>query len=120
MAFFDVFGILTCVRYNKHPPMCEMTPGELADMWQRDFPEWNADNLHTKGVIDVTGEKYKFVVNTHPMIALLRTNEEMLHQKVDSHLQADGQFYKVSHQVIGMCCITLRREVFGVDSDGLF
>lgn len=93
---------------------------DIDDVWKRDYPAWNVENLHTEGVLEVVGEQYRFVVDTHPIMVLLRHNEKVTGYVLDENPMCYGNYRGVPWKLIKECCITLRREVFGVDSDGLF
>lgn len=98
----------------------EPSHDETNDPWKGDYAAWNVDNLDTEGVLYVPGEPYCLVIDTHPIITLLRHNEDSINCKLDDVEKFDGKFYRVCHQVIKYSCITLRREVFGVICSELF
>lgn len=79
--------------------------------WRAKYPSFNASNLETNGVIPVQGFNYVFVNHEHPAIALLRVNKDLLGADIDSQQLIDGQWYKVSRQVLTSCCNTLRTKV---------
>jgi hypothetical protein len=79
--------------------------------WRAKYPNFNASNLETNGVIPVQGFNYIFVHHEHPAIALLRVNKDLLGADIDQQNLIDGQWYKVSKQVLTSCCNTLRTKV---------
>ncbi len=83
--------------------------------WNRDFGEWNAENLHIHGIMYVPGLSHKYVIVTHPIIALLRYNQKLIGKSMDSFPIIDGQYYKVSIAVFDICCHTLKSSVLSVD-----
>lgn len=79
--------------------------------WRSKYPNFNASNLETNGVIPVQGFNYIFVHHEHPAIALLRVNKDLLGADIDQQTLIDGQWYKVARQVLSSCCNTLRTKV---------
>lgn len=80
--------------------------------WEREFGEWNEDNLETHGVISVSNASFVFVSTAHPVISLIKENAFMFDVNIDDIPQKDGQFYKVSTQVLTSCCDTIRTYIF--------
>ena len=95
-------------------PATESVGCQTGYIWDRDFAEWNAENLHTHGVLDVSDLPFKFVIDSHPIIALLRANEHLIGRGINDVPKVD-KYYKVSNQVINHCCQTLQEKVLGVD-----
>lgn len=79
--------------------------------WRKSFPEYTEGNLDTHNILEVQGCPYVFVHEKHPVIHLLRANPEMLGSEIDGHTKIDGEWFKVSKQVLGTCCATLRAKV---------
>lgn len=79
--------------------------------WRKEFPQYNATNLDTQGVLNVQGETYVFVSKSHPAIQVLRSNKERLKQDIDDAPLIDGEWYKVARQVMAMCTQQLRQKV---------
>lgn len=79
--------------------------------WRAKYPNYNANNLETNGVLPVTGFNYLFVNHEHPAIALLRANKDILGADIDEQKLIDGCWYKLSRQVLMTCCNTLRTKV---------
>ena len=79
--------------------------------WRSNYPEYNEKNLDTHNVLEVNGMPYVFVHERHPVISLLRSNSEIIGSKIDDHTKIDGEWFKVSKQVLSTCCQTLRAKV---------
>lgn len=79
--------------------------------WRQQYREYTADNLATHNVLPVSGMPYVFVHETHPVIALLRANTEVIGTKVDEAAKIDGEWFKVSKQVLDTCCQVLQNKV---------
>jgi hypothetical protein len=79
--------------------------------WRQQYSKWNKQNLEKEGVIDIPNQPFYFVHMNHPIIGLLRHNQEMLNQKVDDMPLVDKQWFKLSRQVVNECCKTLRQQV---------
>jgi len=79
--------------------------------WRANYRDYNADNLTTHNVLEVSGMPYVFVHESHPVISLLRANTELLGTKLDDHAKIDGEWYKVGKQVLNTCCATLQTKV---------
>jgi hypothetical protein len=79
--------------------------------WRAQYPEYNINNLDTHGVLNVQGEGFVFVSKTHPVIDLLRLNKDILNADIDSQALIDGQWLKVTKQVMTTCCQQLKTKV---------
>lgn len=77
--------------------------------FRRRYPEFTKDNLKTLGVIE--GDDCFFVEENHPVIDLLRSNEQELGISIDKYPREDGKYVKVSPQVMEHCCEVLRTKV---------
>ena len=75
--------------------------------WRKNYPEYTDTNLDTQNVLPVKNCPYVFVHEKHPVVALLRANSDMLGSKIDDHTKIDGEWFKISRQVLGTCCQTL-------------
>jgi hypothetical protein len=62
--------------------------------WRAQYPEYNAANLETQGVLNVQGEGFVFVSKTHPVIDLLRANKDVLNADIDSQPLIDDQWVR--------------------------
>lgn len=79
--------------------------------WRSKYPAYNAQNLETQGVLQVNGQNYVFVNENHPVIELLRQNKTLLNADIDSQQRIDGEWLKITKQVMSTCCQTLRNRV---------
>ena len=79
--------------------------------WHTQFPQYTAANLDTHGVIPVNNQPFVFVDCQHPVISLLRHNSHLIGCDIDSQKRMDNQYFKISKQVLQICCDTLRRKV---------
>lgn len=79
--------------------------------WRKDFPKWTAANLETEGVLNVENNPWVFVHQDHPVISLLRHNAGLIGCQIDDQPRIDGQWFKVTRQVLAACCSTLRSNV---------
>jgi hypothetical protein len=79
--------------------------------WRNLYPQYNTNNLESQGIMEVKGCPYVFVSQGHPAINLLRANSDLLGQDIDSQQKIDGEWFKVSRQVVMQCCKTLRNDV---------
>jgi len=79
--------------------------------WRSKYPSYNANNLEKEGVLQVSGQPYLFVSQTHPVIDLLRQNAAHLNADISQQPLIDGEWYKITKQVMGTCCATLRTKV---------
>lgn len=91
----------------------QVTDAASADSveWRSKYPNFNATNLDTTGILVVHGCNYLFVHQKHPVIDLLRVNKDMLGADIDAQQLIDDQYYKVAQQVFQTCCKTLRAKV---------
>jgi hypothetical protein len=101
------------MSYNNTPHMLFEADASSQDdnEWRLLYAEYNADNLATHNVLPVSGMPYVFVHENHPVISLMRANADMLGTKVDDHAKIDGEWFKVSKQVLSSCCATLQSKV---------
>lgn len=79
--------------------------------WRQRYPQYNAGNLDTHGTLQVTGQPYLFVSQKHPVIELLKQNAELLNADITTQPLIDGEWYKLTKQVMSTCCQTLKTKV---------
>lgn len=79
--------------------------------WRNKYPEYNDSNLESEGVITLDKRAYMFVHKDHPVIEMLRCNKDVLSANIDDQPLVDGQFYKITTQVMKTMCNTLRTKV---------
>jgi hypothetical protein len=101
------------VSYNTHPQILFEADASQSEgfEWRKMFPEYTDANLDSHNILEVAGCPYVFVHEKHPIIHLLRANHEILGSKIDDHVKIDGEWFKVSKQVLQTCCHTLRTKV---------
>ena len=87
------------------------TDSEESSRWRQMYPQYNASNLETMNVLNVTGQAYVFVDQNHPVIQLLRDNAEVLNADISGQPLIDNRWYKMTRQVLSSCCATLRQKV---------
>ena len=105
----------TCLpkSHNANPLCLYKNDATSADsvMWRASYPEYNSENLESHNVLNVTGEPYVFVSKAHPVIDLLRANKDVLNANIDDSTMIDGQWFKVTRQVMSTCCQQLRSKI---------
>jgi hypothetical protein len=79
--------------------------------WRAKYPNYNANNLESEGVLQVAGQLYVFVSKGHPVVELLRSNADKLNARIDEQPLIDGEWYKITKQVFSQCCQALRAKV---------
>jgi len=79
--------------------------------WRQKYPQYNANNLDTHGTLQVTGQPYLFVSQSHPVIELLKQNADLLNADITTQPLIDGEWYKLTKQVMSTCCNTLKTKV---------
>ena len=89
---------------------CDSSTQENA-AWRQQYGKWNKQNLEKEGVIDIPNQPFYFVHMNHPVIGLLRHNQDMITCDVDKMPMVDKQWFKLSRQVLNECCKTLRQQV---------
>jgi len=101
------------MSYNNTPhTLFEADTNTSEDLeWRQQYREYTADNLATHNILPVMGMPYVFVHETHPIIALLRANSDVVGTKVDESAKIDGEWFKVSKQVVDTCCNVLQSKV---------
>ena len=62
-------------------------------------------------MLQVNGQSYIFVSQHHPVVALLHQNAEHLNADISQQQLIDGEWYKITRQVMSTCCATLRSQV---------
>lgn len=99
--------------HNSSPCVCFSAEQDSSEgiEWRSKYPQYNTQNLETQGVLQVNGQSYVFVNENHPVIELLRQNAALLNADIDSQQKIDGEWFKITKQVMGTCCQTLRHKV---------
>lgn len=108
------FAFTTLAKSHQQTPMTVFEAndnnGEGLE-WRSKFPSYNANNLESEGVLQVTGQNYLFVNKNHPAIQVLRTNKAKLTQSIDDQPLIDDEWYKITKQVFAHCCGALRAKI---------
>jgi len=79
--------------------------------WRQQYGKWNNSNLEEEGVIPVPNHPFLFVHLNHPVVGLLRHNSELIGCDVDKMPRMEGQYIRLTRQVMNECCKTLRTQV---------
>ena len=79
--------------------------------WRQMYSQWNHSNLETQGVMEVNNQPFVFVNMRHPVVGLLRHNADLIGCHIDSQPVIDGEWYKITRQVLSTCCSTIRAKV---------
>jgi len=89
-------------------------PGMQQDaVWRTSYSRWNKSNLETEGVMDTAHHPYVFAELGHPVVGILKFNAPMIGCDIEKQPKFDGQYYKITRQVMAACCHTLRTQVLG-------
>ena len=106
---------LTCLSSCHNPTPITVFEADASNAecveWRNRYPQYNASNLETQGTLQVNGQPYLFVSQTHPVIELLKQNADMLNADISSQPLIDGEWYKLTKQVMSTCCNTLKTKV---------
>ena len=99
--------------HNSTPCVCFSAAESETDghEWRSRFPSYTAQNLEEQGVLSVQGQPFVFVSQHHPVVELLRQNADLLSANIDEQPLIDGEWYKITRQVLSTCCQTLRTKV---------
>jgi hypothetical protein len=99
--------------HNTTPCVCFSAAESETDghVWRSRYPNYTAQNLEEHGVLSVAGQPFVFVSQKHPVIDLLRQNADLLSANIDEQPLINGEWYKITRQVMGTCCQTLRNKV---------
>ena len=79
--------------------------------WHKQFPQYTAANLETEGVMNVNNQAFCFIDKEHPAVPVLRYNAHLIGCDIDSQTKMEGTWFKVSKQVMKICCDTIREKV---------
>lgn len=99
--------------HNATPCVCFSAEQDSSEglEWRQKYPEYNSQNLESQGVLQVNNQGYVFVHQNHPVIELLRCNKDIINSDIDASPKIDGEWFKVTKQVMGSCCQQLRQKV---------
>jgi hypothetical protein len=84
---------------------------QTSQEWRRLYGEYNETNLASHNVLDIANQNYVFVHENHPVVSLLRANSDLLGHEMTDDRKVDGEWFKVSRQVLATCCNTLKSRV---------
>lgn len=88
--------------------------------WRKEYSKYNKANLEKTGTMEVADFDYIFVHETHPVIALLRANKDLLGCDIDKQQKIDNAWFKVDKKTFQTSCNTLRNKVLSkVDTKNL-
>lgn len=79
--------------------------------WRSKYPQYNDTNLESHGVLNIDRQPYVFVDKNHPVVEMLRLNKDVLNADIDKQQLIDGQYYKVTKQVMNSMCTAIRQKV---------
>ena len=79
--------------------------------WRKNYPEYTNDNLEKHNIIDVQGMPYVFAHETHPVIDLLRINNDIIGGNLEEYTKFQGDWYRLSKTAMEQCCQTIREKV---------
>jgi hypothetical protein len=98
---------------NSSPQNIYLSEGLTDDMynWHKLYPQYTKGNLETEGVVNVSNQSYVFVDQNHPAIAVIRFNRDRIGTDIDKMKKMDGNYYKVTRQLLGACNQLLRDQV---------
>lgn len=81
------------------------------NQWRINYRAYNKDNLSTHNILDVHGMPYKFVHESHPVIAMIIANKELLGEDISTHNKIDGEWYKIGTQVLNTALAALNKKI---------
>jgi len=87
------------------------TGAQTSQEWRRLYGEYNETNLASHNVLEIANQNYVFVHENHPVVSLLKANSDLLGTEMTDDRKVDGEWFKVSKQVLATCCNTLKSRV---------
>jgi hypothetical protein len=106
---------ITSMAKTYNPTPCIVFSAEEASSegieFRNRYPQYNTSNLEKHGVLEVQGQSFLFVSQHHPVVELLANNSEMLNARILDQQKIDGEWYKITKQVMSTCCGILRNKV---------
>lgn len=79
--------------------------------WHKQYPQYTAANLESEGVMHVNNQAFCFIDHEHPAVSVLRYNSHLIGCDIDTQKKVDKTWFKVSRQVLKVCCDTIREKV---------
>lgn len=87
------------------------TMGEEMVDWHKEYPKFTAANLESEGVMPVNNQSVVFIDHMHPVVGVLRNNQKLIGVDIDSMKKIDNTWYKITRQVLGVCCDAIRTKI---------
>jgi len=85
---------------------------ELGLAWMKQYPKYTTFNLEKEGVLFLPGCSYYFVRIDHPVVHMLKTNEETLGIHITEETQvAEGKWHRVDIEVFIFCIRSIRDNI---------
>jgi len=78
--------------------------------WHKQFPQYNASNLETEGILPVNNQPFVFIESGHPVLAVLRGNPELIGCDLDQQKKM-GDYHRISRQLLQSCCNAIRHKI---------
>jgi hypothetical protein len=75
------------------------------------YPGMTSENLRSQGIMTVPNENYVFVDKDHPIVEMMKENEDVLQIDINSADLIDSRWYKVSKVVTEKCISELESEL---------
>ncbi len=79
--------------------------------WHKQYPQYTAANLESEGVMHVNNQAFCFIDHEHPAVSVLRYNSHLIGCDIDTQKKVDKTWFKISRQVLKVCCDTIREKV---------
>lgn len=106
---------ITAMSQSYNPTPCVVFSAEEATgegiEWRNKYPAYNSANLERQGVLEVQGQSFVFVSQHHPVVELLANNADILNAQIMDQPLIDGEWFKITRQVMSQCCGILRSKV---------
>jgi len=85
---------------------------ELGLAWMKQYPKYTNFNLEKEGVLFLPGCSYYFVRVDHPVIHMLKTNEDTLGVHITSDtMVGEGKYHRVDIEVFIYCIKSIRDTI---------
>lgn len=88
----------------------ESLSDEMYD-WHKQFPQYNAGNLETEGILQVNNQPFVFIDQCHPALAVLRNNPQLIGCDIDQQKKLHDQYHRISRQLLQTCCNAIRQKI---------
>lgn len=84
---------------------------ELGLAWMKKYPKYTHSNLEKMGTMFLTGAPYYFVNGDHPVLDMLRANEDQLGVQVSQESAVEGGWFKVEVEAFLFCVQSIRNNI---------